>query len=141
MVGRPLKPPKLKRNPASHSQGYGPFKFQKQRCPVKKLISASEFNIFAHCNAKVAELADALGSGSSGRKPVGVQIPPFAHKLRSLMFGAFFIFRVGIHFKSKARTAKTSMAHSMGETSSFFPSSHLITLQLKNPQIKPCVME
>ena len=29
-------------------------------------------------SAKVAELADALGSGSSGRKVVGVQLPPFA---------------------------------------------------------------
>ena len=28
--------------------------------------------------AEVAELADALGSGSSGRKVVGVQVPPSA---------------------------------------------------------------
>ena len=29
--------------------------------------------------ADVVELADALGSGSSGRNPVGVQVPPSAH--------------------------------------------------------------
>jgi hypothetical protein len=28
--------------------------------------------------ARVAELADALDLGSSGRKPVGVRVPPFA---------------------------------------------------------------
>jgi hypothetical protein len=34
-------------------------------------------------NAEVAELADALGSGSSGRKAVRVQIPPSAPKISS----------------------------------------------------------
>ena len=34
-------------------------------------------DILSHC-AEVAELADALASGASGRKPIGVQIPASA---------------------------------------------------------------
>jgi hypothetical protein len=44
--------------------------------------------LFRH--AKVAELADALDSGSSGRKAVGVRLPPFATKGRALWRSPFF---------------------------------------------------
>ena len=32
--------------------------------------------------AKVAELADALDSGSSGKSPMGVRLPPFAPRIQ-----------------------------------------------------------
>ena len=38
-----------------------------------------------HCWAEVAELADAHDSGSCGRKPVGVQVPPSAPSQQSLV--------------------------------------------------------
>jgi hypothetical protein len=47
----------------------------------------------AHPNsfgAEVAELADALGSGSSGRKVVGVQVPPSAPVLDSFAPSLWF---------------------------------------------------
>ena len=94
--------------------------------------------IYLHtANAKVAELADALGSGSSGRKPVGVQIPPFAlfKALVTAMCWSFF------YFNAKAKTAKTSIIQSMVEISFLFPVKNLMTVQLKNPQISPWVME
>ena len=39
--------------------------------------------ILSHC-AEVAELADALASGASGRKPIGVQIPASAPPFNSI---------------------------------------------------------
>ena len=39
-----------------------------------------------HLQAEVAESADALRSGRSGLKPVGVQIPPSAPLIRLVFF-------------------------------------------------------
>ena len=44
---------------------------------VGDFFSGGTYNIL---KAEVAELADALGSGSSGRKAVRVQLPPSAPK-------------------------------------------------------------
>jgi hypothetical protein len=53
-------------------------------------------------NAEVAELADALGSGSSGRKAVRVQIPPSAPKLS---------FNIKSFTYPKSLTIGTQMVH------------------------------
>src|SRR5688572_33137863 len=45
---------------------------------------------FEDFGAEVAELADALGSGSSARKGVGVQIPPSAPCVTPMGFGVGF---------------------------------------------------
>jgi hypothetical protein len=50
---------------------------------IETLVNASVFRPFAgrynfDSVAQVAELADALGSGPSGLRPVGVQVPPWA---------------------------------------------------------------
>ena len=52
--------------------------------------------------ARMAELADALDSGSSGRKVVGVQVPVRAHKQKNHRYGGFFVFNLGKRAKGHA---------------------------------------
>ena len=48
--------------------------------------------MFIDERAEVVELVDALRSGRSGCKPVGVRVPPSAHKKTARHFDAPFLF-------------------------------------------------
>ena len=69
--------------------------------PAGRVFAASR-------TAEVAELADALASGASGRKPIGVQIPAsapvnlrgFALSPRDPRCGILWYFRPGIRIRT-----------------------------------------
>ncbi len=73
-------------------------------CEKKKYLTKSPLAIIFTPRAEVAELVDALGSGSSGRMLVGVRLSPSApvKKLRAYSiftvspFFGFYIVREGL---------------------------------------------
>ena len=75
--------------------------------------------------AEVAELVDALGSGSSGHTPVRVRVSPSAPQLKQLVthFGSLFeghFFVLGKHF------AKTPQSGQQRSTNLIYPLCHIL---------------